>query len=346
MLETLNVWVDVVGMVLAVGVVLGFIVPHFILSVLTGRVRKHFVEDYWDSLAHRMHDPETYGYKQPLGSGFPPPVRVWHWINIVSFTILLVSGLYIRYPFFTGGRETMRLIHYIFMYIITGNLIFRFVLIALNPSSLKDYLLFDRQDLKVAPMVIKYYTFLGPPYPHYKKFNPLQRPTYPMIWGLLTLQAITGFLIWRPTLAGPLAGFIGGPADLAAWSRLVHQINMRLMVMIATVHSYLGIMEDYPVLKVFWFWQEPDLTKYEHEEHGHGGQEAAAHESSTHASQHSGGDNAADRTAHMDGGSQQHMQTQAEVEAESGLPSQLKTPAEGTAGGSLTSDDGHIAPAH
>lgn len=268
MLNTLNVWVDVVGLILALGV-FAFIVIHFILSVLTGRVKKHFIEDYWDSLAHRMHDPETYGYKQPLGAGFPPPVRIWHWINIVSFIILLISGLYIRYPFFSGGREIMRLIHYVFMYIITANLIFRFAIIARNPSSLRDYLLFDRQDLKVAPMVIKYYTFLGPPYPHYKKFNPLQRPTYPMIWGLLTLQAITGFLIWRPTLAGPLAGLIGGPADLAAWSRLIHQINMRIMVMIATVHSYLGIMEDYPVLKVFWFWQEPDLTKYEHEEHGH-----------------------------------------------------------------------------
>lgn len=269
MLDTLNIWVDVVGTFIAIAVVLGFIVPHFLASVITGRVRKHFLEDYWDGLAHRAHDPQTYGYGTPLSDDFPPPTRVWHWVNLVSFMFLLISGVYIRYPFFPGGREIMRFIHYIFMYIITANLIFRLAYLGVN-GNWRSYFLFDLQDLKLAPAIIKYYSFLGPPYPHLKKLNPLQRPTYPMLWALLGLQAITGFLIWQPTLApGFVAGNLGGFAALAAWARLVHSVNMRLMVMIATIHSYLGVMEDYPVLKVFWFWQEPDMSKYEHE-HGHG----------------------------------------------------------------------------
>ncbi len=266
MLETLNIWVDVIGFVVAAGMLFGFIVPHIIGSVITGRVKKHFVDDYWDPLAHRMHDPHNYHYKQPLGPDFKPPVRVWHWINIVSFVILLISGLYIRYPWFEGGREIMRMLHYFFMYIITVNLIFRLVYLYIQ-GDWGDYLKFDLDDIKQAPSIIKYYMFIGPPYEHKKKFNALQRPTYPAIWALLGLQAISGFIIWNPAIGGPLVSLAGGSADLAAWMRLLHNVNMRIMVLIATIHSYLGIMEDYPVLNVFWFWKDPDLSKYEHDDH-------------------------------------------------------------------------------
>ncbi len=276
MLEAANVWVDVVGFVVAAGVFFGFLVPHFIGSILTGRVKKHFVDNYWDPLAHRMHDPHNYHYRQPLGPDFKKPVRVWHWINIVSFIILLVSGLYIRYPWFEGGREIMRNLHYVFMYIITVNLIFRMIYLYIA-KDWGDYLKFDLDDIKQAPSILKYYMFIGPPYEHTKKFNAVQRPTYPMIWIMLALQAVTGFIIWNPALGGPLAGLAGGPADLAAWMRLLHQVNMRIMVLIATIHSYLGIMEDYPVLALFWFWKEPDMSKYDHEgEDDHGAEHVAA----------------------------------------------------------------------
>ena len=271
MLETLNVWVDTVGFIVALGLAL-FVIVHFSLSVLTGRFKKNFIDYYWDPLAHRMHDPKQYHYKQPVGPDFPQPIRVWHWINIVSWMLLLISGLYIRYPWFAGGREMMRNIHYLFMYVITANLIFRFGYLY-YARNWRDYLTFDKSDIPWALQVAKYYTFLGPPYDHLKKFNPLQRPAYPGIWIMLSLQAITGFIIWRPGLAGPLAGIFGGPADAAAWMRLIHQINMRVMVLLVTVHSYLGTMADYPVLALFWFWKEPDLSKYEHEEHGHGDHE-------------------------------------------------------------------------
>lgn len=270
MLETLNVWVDSVGFLLAAGVTLGFIIPHFIASVLTGRVKKNFIDYYWDPLAHRMHDPSQYHYRQPVGPDFPVPIRVWHWVNIVSWLALLITGLYVRYPWFSGGRETMRLIHYVFMYIITANLIFRFWYLY-KAGNWRDYLTFDKGDIPWALQVAKYYTFLGPPYDHLKKFNPLQRPAYPGIWAMLSLQALTGFLIWQPALAGPVAGIFGGPADLAAWMRLIHNIDMRLMVMLVCIHSYLGTMADYPVLAVFWFWKEPDLSRYDQEDHGHGG---------------------------------------------------------------------------
>ena len=279
MLETLNVWVDTVGFLLAAGITLGVIIPYFIASVLTGRFKKHFIDDYWDSLAHRMHDPKQYHYNQPLAPDFPVPIRVWHWINIVSWMLLLVSGLYIRYPWFAGGREMMRLVHYVFMYIITANLIFRFVYLYMA-GNWRDYLTFDRQDLPWAISVARYYSFTGPPYDHFKKFNPMQRPAYPAVWAMLSLQAITGFLIWRPGLAGPLTGLFGGAADMAAWMRLIHQINMRLMVVLVAMHSFLGTMEDFPVLKVFWFWKDPDYAKYEHEHHDEAefGFEESAHD--------------------------------------------------------------------
>jgi Ni/Fe-hydrogenase 1 B-type cytochrome subunit len=271
LIATLNLWLDVITGVLFILVTVGFIIPHFIGSVLTGRVRRHFKENYWDPLAHRMHDPNNYHYRQPLGNDFPIPTRVWHWVNIVTFVVLAISGTYIRYPWFYGGREVMRYIHYTMMWIITANLLWRLVYLAL--VDWRNYFIFDLDDLRMAPSIIKYYTFIGPPYEHRKKFNPLQRPTYPLLWLLIGLQAISGFIIFRPTIAPAfVANLAGGPAALAAWMRFFHSANMRLMILIAVFHSYLGIMEDYPVLKLFWFFQEPDLSKYEHEEH-HGAKE-------------------------------------------------------------------------
>lgn len=268
MLAVINIWLDVIGTILALGMTFGFVLPHFIGSILTGRVRKHFVENYWDPLAHRVHDPDNYHYKQPISNDFPPATRVWHWVNLVSFMILLISGLYVRYPFMYGARESFRFVHYIFMWIITVNVVWRLIYFA--KVDWRNYLLFDRSDIPNALAVAKYYVFLGPPYEHRKKFNPLQRPTYPMLWLLLLLQAFTGFIIFRPSIMpGFLSGMAGGPAAMAAFARLVHSTNTRLMVTIATVHAYLGTMEDYPVLALFWFWREPDLSKYEHEDHGH-----------------------------------------------------------------------------
>lgn len=278
MLATVNVWMDIITAILAAGIVLGFVVPHFIGSMLTGRVRKHFVNDYWDPVAHRAHDPKTYGYGHPYADDFPVTSRVWHWVNIVSFTILAISGIYIRYPFFADGRELMRYLHYTFMYIVTANLLFRLFLLK---NDWRSYLIFDMEDLKMAPSIIKYYLFIGPPYEHKKKFNPLQRPTYPLLWGLIALQALTGFIIFRPTIMpGFVANIFGRPAAMAAWMRLLHSTNMRIMLLVAVVHSYLGIMEDYPVLKFFWFGQEPDWERYKHD-HGHG--EGAAEESKDEA---------------------------------------------------------------
>jgi len=265
MLASVNVWLDIISALLAAGVILGFIIPHFIGSIVTGRVREHFVKNNWGPVEHRAHDPHTYGYGHPYADDFPVSARAWHWINIVSFFFLAVSGIYIRYPYFDGGREIMRFIHYFFMYIVTFNLFFRLYLLK---NDWRDYFIFDLDDLKMAPSILKYYAFIGPPYEHKKKYNPIQRQTYPMLWALIGLQALTGFIIFWPGLVpGFISGMMGGTASLGAWMRVVHSANMRLMFLVVTIHSYLGIMEDYPVLKFFWFGVEPDWESLKHGDH-------------------------------------------------------------------------------
>ena len=38
----------------------------------------------------------------------PLPVRIWHWINAVSFVVLIVTGLQIRYREILGTHEIPR----------------------------------------------------------------------------------------------------------------------------------------------------------------------------------------------------------------------------------------------
>lgn len=271
MLAVINIWLDVIGFAIAFFLVFGFVIPHIIGNYLTGRLKQRFVDDYWLGLAHRWRPG-------PVSQDYPPITRIWHWVNITSFITLLVSGLYIRYPFFAGGREWMRLLHYIFMYIITANLIWRIAYFFLVDRKL--YFTFSKEDIPVAIQVAKYYAFLVPEYPHKQKYHPIQRANYPVIWLLLLVQAITGFsIVWPNLYPAFVSNLFGGPAALAAWMRLFHSINMRLLVYIAMFHAYLGIMEDFPTLKLFWFWKEPDLSKYKHEhEHGHEEEELPSEE--------------------------------------------------------------------
>ena len=80
------------------------LVAHFTGNVLTGRVKAHFIDKHW-----------------PDHEAPPVPLRhkAMHLSHGLSMFILGFTGLYIRFPFFDGGRPAMRAIHYVFMVVVT-----------------------------------------------------------------------------------------------------------------------------------------------------------------------------------------------------------------------------------
>src|SRR5664279_974141 len=98
-LTNLNVWLDVGFTALYAAILVGLSV-HFIGNILTGRAKRRFV-----------------GWEWPHHEGGPIPAapKIMHFQHVAAMITLAISGMYIRFPFFSGGRTAMRWVHYVAM---------------------------------------------------------------------------------------------------------------------------------------------------------------------------------------------------------------------------------------
>ncbi len=264
-LTELNVWLDVGFTILYVVLVVA-LVGHFIGNVLTGRIKKRFVHKQW-----------------PHHEGPPVPFlpKFLHFQHVFSMFALAFSGLYIRFPFFDGGRTAMRWVHYVFMIIVTINLIWR--LWYAFYAKQRDYKEFaiTKEDIVTAPKVILYYTFVKNSKPHLGKYNVMQKGTYTLFVPLLILQAYTGFALVadqfifgyspRDLLLGWWLGALVGSTDLAGWyARTAHYVITWLFIILTTIHAYLSMTEDFPAFQSFFGLPSDHDSHGAHDDaHGH-----------------------------------------------------------------------------
>ncbi len=275
-LVELNVWLDAIFVSLYVVVVLG-LSGHFLGNLLTGRAKRRFL-----------------GWEWPQHEGPPIPAlpKFMHFQHVGSMIVLAITGLYIRFPFFTGGRIYMRWLHYVAMIIVTINLLWR--LWYAFASRRRDYREFaiTSRDITTAPQVVLYYIFVKKSKPHLGKYNVMQKGTYILFVPLLFIQAFTGFALLtftipythlspRDILIGWWLGAALGSTDLAGWyTRTAHYIVNWLFIILTTVHMYLSVTEDFPAFLSFFGLGFLDREHAGHGEgHGHeddaGGHEPA-----------------------------------------------------------------------
>jgi Ni,Fe-hydrogenase I cytochrome b subunit len=198
-----------------------------------------------------------------------------HFQHVAAMIALVVSGMYIRFPFFNGGRWPMRWVHYIAMTIVILNLIAR--LWYAFASRRRDYREFaiTVRDIVTAPMVVGYYLFVVPPEkkPHVGKYNVMQKSVYLTFVPLLIVQAITGLALLtytipftstvnlfghpglspRDLILGWNLGTWLGSTDLAGWwARTAHYFINWLFIVFVTMHVYLSLSEDFPAFLDFF----------------------------------------------------------------------------------------------
>jgi len=256
-LVQLQVWIDVV-FTLLYSVIIIALCGHFLGNVLTGRAKRRFG-----------------GWEWPHHEGGPIPAapKIMHFQHVAAMIALAVSGMYIRFPFFNGGRTMMRWVHYVAMIIVIVNLVAR--LWYAFASRRRDYREFaiTKRDITTAPKVILYYIFVKPSKPHLGKYNVMQKSTYIIFVPLLIIQAITGFALLtytipytqtltffghagvtgRDLIVGWWAGAWLGSTDLAGWyARTIHYIINWLFIVLTTIHVYLSVTEDFPAFLDFF----------------------------------------------------------------------------------------------
>lgn len=260
----INVWLDVVFVALYLFVV-AFLIFHFALFVIKGRFRKSFIEGNWPE--HDSRPPRT--------------PKVLHFTHMVSMIILGVTGMYLRFPFFNGGRGFMRGTHYVFMILVTIVLIWR-IWYAFYSKTNADWREFaiGRKDLKSAIGVLAYYGYFSDNKPHVAKYNVLQKMSYNLFLYMMFAQAFTGFSLVRNNLilgTSPrdwligwwLGAWVGSPA-LALWiMRMIHYVLNWLFIIMSTVHLYLAFSVDIPCALDFFGIKELTVVEGSHG-HGHG----------------------------------------------------------------------------
>jgi len=191
---------------------------------------------------------------------------------------LAVTGIYVRVPYFAGGRTAMKFIHYATAYVITINLIARFYYA--YQIDAKEFFP-TKQDFLAMLTQMKYLFFMLPveKEPSFGKYNPMQRLTYGILMpGPMVLMVITGFsMIWPQVLLAPIGPFVGGVAVAAAYARIVHFLMCMLLIMTTMIHMYLAITENFPGLLDFFGikpFTEEDVEAHHAAHGGHGAQGA------------------------------------------------------------------------
>lgn len=177
----------------------------------------------------------------------PVPLRIWHWTNALSFIILFITGIQIRFSghislfSFQGAVST----HQFFGFVLIFNYIFWFIFQVVS-GQIKNFV----PNLQtVIPASIRqaafygYGVFKGAPNPHHlspdNKYNAMQQQAYiAIMFALIPLQLITGLCLWKIEMFQPLISMVGGLKIVDTVHVLLFFFFMAFMI----THIYLATL--------------------------------------------------------------------------------------------------------
>jgi Ni/Fe-hydrogenase 1 B-type cytochrome subunit len=180
------------------------------------------------------------------------PVRVTHWVNVLTILALSFTGLYIGYPFFGGSfyvMTSMRAIHRVSAYSFTASVLLRTYWAFAGNGWASWRALFPelyREGRRGMAETFRYYTFLRRTPPGATGHNPLAGLAYSAVVFLFLVQIFTGFGLlalqkggWWLAVFGWVFSF-GSPQGV----RLVHHFVMWLLLGFAVHHVYSAVLID------------------------------------------------------------------------------------------------------
>ncbi len=194
-------------------------------------------------------------------------IRLFHWINMIAITLLVLTGFYIHSPHgfrLFANMDNARMLHFAMAYLLCFGVVGR-VYYAIVTGDAKNVWFDFKNDPKKFPSMIKYYTFMADDHPYYGKYNPGQKMMYSGFLFMVIIQVVTGFILYKPQVAfwSTMGDYLGGEIAL----RMVHLIITWLFVLAVVAHVYLDISEGVPVLKSMFTGKMPaDFHHGYHEE--------------------------------------------------------------------------------
>lgn len=192
------------------------------------------------------------------------PVRLFHWINVLSILTLMGTGILIgNPPAFMSGAEatnqywfgTTRFIHFVSAYIFTLNMVYRvfWSFMGNKHASWKRFFPYNKKGIKNTLFVIKDHIFLQNQkvYDFRKNFighNPVAAISYSILFIIMIFQVFTGFGLYAdnaswffPKLFSWVTAFFGGDAN----TRFIHHLATWGFAIFIVVHVYLTMWHDW-----------------------------------------------------------------------------------------------------
>ncbi|MFC1875202.1 cytochrome b/b6 domain-containing protein [Chloroflexota bacterium] len=170
---------------------------------------------------------------------------------LVSVILLIITGLYIHYPFIDNGggflMSLLRGVHFFAAGILTISVVLRVILMFFGKNRDWSSFLWNFRDIALLPKVILHYMHLGNMPKLTKKYNPLQMLTYTFIFLLAIFQIFFGFALMYPD--GWLGWLNYGIFGTEVNTRIAHYITMWIFVLFLIVHTYLVVKDSFKETK-------------------------------------------------------------------------------------------------
>ncbi len=179
------------------------------------------------------------------------PVRLTHWLNVLSIVVLSVTGFYIGHPFShaISSRQYimgwMRFIHFTAAYLFLCSVIVRFYWAFVGNRYARWGALIPHTSRQWRDLVdaIKFYLFLSRKPPYAVGHTAFAGFVYLFIFLLYVWQIVSGFALYnlsaQTATSAALGGWLTGIMHLQT-IRLYHHLGMYLLLAFAMAHIYIG----------------------------------------------------------------------------------------------------------
>jgi Ni/Fe-hydrogenase 1 B-type cytochrome subunit len=192
---------------------------------------------------------------------YEAPVRLWHWINAASITVLALTGYFIGQPLPTMPGEAsdhylmgyIRFAHFTAGYLLAVGLIGRAYWAIVGNHHAREIFwvpIFQKAYWQEVLTMFKWYAFLIPRPGRYVGHNPLARLAMFSGFLMLTLlMIVTGFAgygegsqmgSWQERMFGWVIPLFGQSQDVHTW----HRMGMWALIIFIVLHVYAAIRED------------------------------------------------------------------------------------------------------
>lgn len=192
---------------------------------------------------------------------YEAPLRLWHWITVLSIIVLCITGYFIGSPLPTMPGEAsdhflmgyIRFAHFAAGYVVAVGFLGRIYWAFVGNSHSRELFLvpfFNKKWWLEVLYEVRWYLFLEKTPKKYIGHNPLGQLSMFCFFVIgITFMIITGFALyaeglgrgsWADTLFGWVIPLMGQSQDAHTW----HHLGMWYFVIFIMMHVYVAIRED------------------------------------------------------------------------------------------------------